>query len=108
VHKIGEVWASLLFEVYWNLIDKRGFDSDAANIAGGKGNVVMINTLINSFKQQGCQPSFITARNAMINVNKQDTCAIWKGFAKRGLGSSAQDITGGPIFDDFSVPSECK
>ncbi|KAI9179814.1 hypothetical protein H9P43_005145 [Blastocladiella emersonii ATCC 22665] len=25
VHKLGEVWASALWEVYWNLIDRRGF-----------------------------------------------------------------------------------
>ncbi|KAI8588933.1 Fungalysin metallopeptidase-domain-containing protein [Geranomyces variabilis] len=31
VHAKGEVWAEILYEVYWNLVDKLGFDSDWFN-----------------------------------------------------------------------------
>ncbi|KAJ3159266.1 Fungalysin/Thermolysin Extracellular metalloproteinase 5 [Geranomyces michiganensis] len=31
VHAKGEVWAEILYEVYWNLVDKLGFDPDWFN-----------------------------------------------------------------------------
>jgi len=57
---------------------------------------------------QPCLPTFISARNAIIQadtVNNRgiNKCLLWKGFAKRGLGVLAR-----PIVEDFSVPNECK
>ena len=46
--------------------------------------------------RQPCNPSFLQARDAIIDADKaltggKNACEIWKGFAKRGLGEEAKD-----------------
>jgi extracellular elastinolytic metalloproteinase len=43
---------------------------------------------------QPCNPNFVQARDAILDADRALTggahaCAIWSGFAKRGLGSGA-------------------
>lgn len=43
---------------------------------------------------QPCRPTFIQARDAIIDADKaltggKNACLLWKGFAKRGLGADA-------------------
>lgn len=33
VHAKGEVWAEILYEVYWNIVDKKGFEPDWYSIS---------------------------------------------------------------------------
>ncbi|KAI9349134.1 Fungalysin metallopeptidase-domain-containing protein [Obelidium mucronatum] len=112
VHDIGEVWAAMLYEVMWNLIDIAGFTppSDIVNQAtSGTGNTVLLKILIAAMKIQPCNPSFMQARNAIFTAEKnlyggKFACAIWKGFAKRGMGVNA---SGNSYSDNFNVPQEC-
>jgi len=109
VHAAGTVWATLLNEVYWNLIDKLGFVENVRdNARSGKGNTVFLGNMIDGLKLQPCSPSFINARDAIIEAdrlknNGDNYCEIWKGFAKRGLGFGAKSV----LIDDFTLPSKC-
>ncbi|KXN65634.1 hypothetical protein CONCODRAFT_23314, partial [Conidiobolus coronatus NRRL 28638] len=111
VHDIGEIWASILYEVYWNLIDKNGFNADLTSGNHDAGNTLLIRLLIDSFKLQPCNPTFIQSRDAILLADTQLTggankCAIWKGFAKRGLGTDATDA-GGKYVNGNKVPEGC-
>ncbi|CAG8460326.1 16423_t:CDS:2 [Acaulospora colombiana] len=112
VHAIGEVWAEILYEVYWNLVDKHGFtpnwfpptDNHPASLAKwyshklspGKlkrpkhGNTLILQFVVDGMKLQPCRPTFINARDAILQADEiltsgDNFCEIWRGFAKRGL-----------------------
>ncbi|CAG8436915.1 12369_t:CDS:2 [Funneliformis mosseae] len=140
VHAKGAVWAEMLYEVYWNLVDKHGFTSqwfpptndtnDALwyNFKSSSGvhtlkhpkhgNTLTLQLVVDGMKLQPCRPSFITARNAIIQAdevltNGENKCEIWKGFAKRGLGVKAKIIGdnpwgGGVRKESFAVPEDLK
>lgn len=98
-HPLGEVWASVLWDMYWALVDKYGFDED--QITGSGGNNIAIQLVMDGMKLQGCTPGFIQGRDAilnadMINNNGDNQCLIWEVFARRGLGYSAD---GGSVFN---------
>ncbi|TPX77971.1 hypothetical protein CcCBS67573_g00726 [Chytriomyces confervae] len=113
VHDLGEVWCAMLYEVLWNMVDVSGWVKPAdltASRASGKGNADMAAVLIQGMKLQPCNPTFIQARNAILDADKalfngKYSCAIWKGFAKRGMGVDAQN--GGSYTDNFDIPSDC-
>ncbi|KAI9220076.1 Fungalysin metallopeptidase-domain-containing protein [Blastocladiella britannica] len=112
VHRAGEVWATALFEVYWNLIDEIGFGAIKDGFAaGGKGNQLFLQLMLDGMKLQPCSPTFLNARDAIVQAEQNLTggahkCAVWKGFAKRGLGVGAG--TSAQKFKDSSaVPSDC-
>jgi len=114
VHAKGEVWAVMLYDMYWNLVDAYGFSEDWYNpqAKGTKsspaGNVVALQLVIDGMKMQPCSPNFVNARDAIlqadeVNYQGMHFCEIWKAFAKRGLGLKAKK--GGN--EDFSLPDEC-
>ncbi|KAJ8327984.1 hypothetical protein QVD99_006286 [Batrachochytrium dendrobatidis] len=111
VHDVGEVWATMLFEVYWNMVGKLGFTPNLKDDAkSGKGNAVFLQILVDGMKLQPCNPTFIQARDAIIQADKAanngaNLCEIQKGFAKRGLGINAQDD--GSFVDDSTVDPSC-
>ena len=42
-HSIGEIWTSILYEVYWDLVDKYGFSSNLRDESkSGKGNTMFV------------------------------------------------------------------
>ncbi|KAJ2715473.1 hypothetical protein H4R19_001188 [Coemansia spiralis] len=117
VHAKGEVWAEILYEVMWNLIDAHGFAEDLRTRDLTKGNTLALQLLVDGMKLQPCMPSFIDARDAILLADRQLTdganqCLLWKGFAKRGLGPKAElefdsPWGGGSRIEDFSLPAEC-
>ncbi|KNE73228.1 hypothetical protein AMAG_17415 [Allomyces macrogynus ATCC 38327] len=108
VHKIGEVWASMLWEVYWNLVDTYGCGPiEQANLTDG--NAMWLQLVMDGLKSQPCNPNMVTARNAILLADLlltggANNCLIWRGFAKRGLGTAA---VGGVHQDSFLVPAQC-
>ncbi|KAH6591703.1 hypothetical protein BASA50_008522 [Batrachochytrium salamandrivorans] len=109
VHAIGEVWASLLWEVYWSLVAKHGFSANLHDASQSAGNIVTMRIIIGGMMLQPCNPTFIEARNAIIAAdasyyNGANKCDIIKAFAKRGLGSHATNI----YTNNFSFPSGCQ
>jgi extracellular elastinolytic metalloproteinase len=69
--------------------------------------------VVDGLKLQPCNPTFIDARDAIIKAEQVATggkykCAVWKAFAKRGLGKNAvSNESGVDVTEDFSLPSEC-
>ncbi|KAJ1941171.1 Extracellular metalloproteinase 4, partial [Linderina macrospora] len=68
--------------------------------------------ILDGMKLQPCRPTFIQARNAIIQAEQNLTggknkCAIWKGFAKRGVGVNASGVSLGTHTEDYSVPAGC-
>ncbi|RKP08692.1 Fungalysin metallopeptidase-domain-containing protein [Thamnocephalis sphaerospora] len=109
VHKTGEIWANMLYQMYWNLVDKLGFSEDKYSVDLTKGNTLAMKLVMDGLKLQPCRPSFVDARDAIIQAEQQLTggkhvCEIWKAFAKRGLGVHAKSST---IKEDFTLPEEC-
>ncbi|KAG8700293.1 hypothetical protein FRC11_013057, partial [Ceratobasidium sp. 423] len=92
VHDIGEIWALIWHEIVASLLTKYGYSADRFNPAGTAGNIVAMHLFIDAFKLQPCNPTFLTARNAIIQADANryagaNKCLLWKAFAKRGLGS---------------------
>ncbi|KAH6589346.1 hypothetical protein BASA50_010092 [Batrachochytrium salamandrivorans] len=90
-HNLGKIWAVILFEVYWNLVDAYGFSTNLHDATQNKGNIIFLQILVGTLMIQPCNPTFVAARDAMLaaddayygGVHKH---LIRKGFAKRGLG----------------------
>ncbi|KAH9907302.1 extracellular metallo proteinase 1 [Xylariomycetidae sp. FL2044] len=110
-HQIGSVWTSMLYEVLWNLVDRYGKnDGPRPEMVEGvpaDGKYLTLKLLVDAMAQP-CNPSFIQARDAIVDADTVLTgganlCEIWKGFAKRGLGRDAAPSDGNRV-DDFTVP----
>nr|7Z6T_AAA Chain AAA, Extracellular metalloproteinase mep [Aspergillus clavatus] len=99
VHSIGTVWATMLYELMWNLIDKHGKNVSAKpTMKGGvptDGKYLAMKLVVDGMALQPCNPNFVQARDAILDADKALTkganrCEIWKAFAKRGLGYGAK------------------
>ncbi|KAJ1328780.1 hypothetical protein BSLG_010860 [Batrachochytrium salamandrivorans] len=91
-HRLGEIWAAMLWEVYWNLVEKYGFSANLHDATQEQGNIIFLQLFVGALMIQPCNPTFVSARRAMLaadavyygGIHKH---LIRKGFAKRGLGS---------------------
>jgi hypothetical protein len=92
-HGIGFVWATMLWDLNWALIERYGFDSDLYTGTGG--NNINMQLVIDGMKLQNCQPGFVDGRDAILEADMlandgANQCLIWEVFANRGLGWSAE------------------
>lgn len=109
-HGVGSVWAQMLWEMTWNLIDEYGFDADI--YAGTGGNNVALQLVMTGMQMQPCNPGFVTGRDGILMADEAlydgaNAEAIWTAFAKRGLGWSAEQGSVGSITDGveaFDLP----
>ncbi len=111
-HGVGEIWMDMVWEMYWELVIKHGFDGDYYTGTGG--NNMTIQLVIDGMKLQGCNPTFIAARDAILladlnNTGGENECEIWRAFAKRGAGVSAigGGINVGDETEAFDIPGTC-
>ncbi|UYW00851.1 M36 family metallopeptidase [Flavobacterium agricola] len=115
-HQVGTVWASILWDLTWLLLDDFGFDASFTNPTSG--NYIAFQLVMNGLKLQPCNPSFITGRNAILKAdellyNGAHSCKIWQAFADRGVGLHAsaglnefpEDIK--DQVEDFTRPETC-
>ncbi|KAH6581740.1 hypothetical protein BASA61_008921 [Batrachochytrium salamandrivorans] len=94
-HALGEIWATMLLEVYWSLVDKYGFSANLHDAKQEKGNIIFLQLLVGTMMIQPCNPTFESARDAMLaadyayygGIHKH---LIRKGFSKRGLDPVSQ------------------
>lgn len=91
-HGMGFVWATMLWDLSWRLIEDHGFDPDLYNGTGG--NNLAMQLVIDGLKLQPCSPGFVNGRDAILAADMAATggenqCAIWEVFANRGLGYGA-------------------
>ncbi|KAJ3319247.1 hypothetical protein HDV06_006575 [Boothiomyces sp. JEL0866] len=110
-HVVGTIWATMLYELYWNLVDKYGFTPNYHDPSQMKGNVMALRLLIGGLTMQPCNPTFVTARDAIIAADTayyegKNRCLIWKAFAKRGLGIDVVTETS-KLSDGHKIPPEC-
>ncbi|MCD0456530.1 T9SS-dependent M36 family metallopeptidase [Chryseobacterium sp. LC2016-27] len=126
VHSIGFIWATMLWDLNWKYVEKYGYASDVtANSTSGSARVLQLVT--DALKLQGCNPTFIDGRDAIIAVDQakylgENRCMIWNVFAKRGLGINASAGSKSPTsftntaavnaalndqVQNFDVPADC-
>jgi extracellular elastinolytic metalloproteinase len=91
-HRLGYVWASMLWDMTWKLIDKYGFNSNIYASTGG--NNIALNLVMEGLKLQPCSPGFVDGRDAILLADEilyegSNKCEIWKAFSRRGLGYNA-------------------
>lgn len=110
-HNVGEVWATMLWDLTWAYINKYGYDDN--KYTGTGGNNKLMRLVLDAIKLQPCSPTFVEARNAILaadlaTTNGQDYCMIWEVFARRGLGLNASSGLRTSSIDqveDFTVPT---
>ncbi|MEM7105188.1 MAG: T9SS-dependent M36 family metallopeptidase [Bacteroidota bacterium] len=91
-HGVGFIWATMLWDLTWALIDVYGFDPNLYTGVGG--NNFAMQLVMDGMKIQGCSPGFVDGRDAILaadvaNYDGIHECLIWEVFATRGLGFSA-------------------
>ncbi len=115
-HGVGEIWASMLWEMTWNLIDEHGFNSFIDDVWSAGGNNLAMQLVIDGLKLQPCSPGFVDGRDAILLADQNLTggtnqCLIWAAFAKRGLGFSATQGSSSSTSDGteaFDIPPSCE
>jgi hypothetical protein len=113
-HGVGFVWASMLWEMTWGLIDVYGFDQDLYNNPNS-GNAIALQLIMEGMKLQPCNPGFVDGRDAILSADQLlyggvNACVIWEAFAKRGLGVGASQGSSNNVNDgveDFSIGTAC-
>ncbi|MBC7709230.1 MAG: M36 family metallopeptidase [Rhizobacter sp.] len=87
VHNTGEVWASMLWECYSNLLN------DTTRLTFAQAQDRMKRYLVGGYKLTPAQPTFTEARDALLAVIRAqdltDHALCYAGFAKRGAGIGA-------------------
>ena len=113
-HGVGFVWATMLWDLNWALIDQYGFDADLEGGSGG--NNIALQLVVDGLALQACNPGFVDGRDAILladrlNNNGANQCLIWKVFARRGLGYSASQGSSFSRTDQveaFDLPPICQ
>ena len=112
VHGVGSIWATMLWDLQWEMTNIYGFDADMYNGTGGNNKTMQLVT--EGLKLTPCSSGFIGARDAIlaadIALNEgANQCLIWRVFARRGLGFSASSGDANSILDQtegFDMPPE--
>ena len=112
-HGVGSVWATMLWDLYWNFVDVYGYDTDRYNGTGGNNRVMQL--VIDGLKLQPCNANFTEMRDAVLLADEllydgENECIIWGTFARRGLGFSADagtDASRSDGFEAFDNLPEC-
>ena len=103
-HDRGEFWCMALWEMTWEIIQVAGINPNLFNPAAPGGNSVALKLVTEGMRLQPCSPGFIDARNAILKADTlfyggQYSCAIWKAFAKRGMGRGASQGSSESVTD---------
>ena len=109
-HGVGSVWCSMIWDMYWDLIAKYGYDPDI--YYGKGGNNIAMKLVMDGMKMQPCNPGFANGRDAIlladrINNKGANQDLIWKAFARRGLGFSSKQGSSNSVTDGtegFDMP----
>lgn len=112
-HAIGEIWAATLWDMTWNIIQMKGINPDLYNASATGGNSIALKLITEGMKLQACRPGFLDGRDAILKADSilyagQYSCAIWKAFARRGMGILAIQGSSDNYTDqlaDFTVPT---
>jgi hypothetical protein len=91
-HGVGFVFCSMLYDIFWDMVDVYGFDPDIYEGKGGNNKTIQL--VIDGLKLQPCNPGFVDSRDAILKADSINNGGVnkdllWKAFARRGLGYSA-------------------
>lgn len=114
-HGVGYVWATMLWDMYWALADAHGFNPDPYGAWNTGGNNRAIQLVMDGMKLQACSPGFVDSRDGILAADVAltggaDRCRIWRAFARRGLGLSADQGASSSVTDgtsSYSIPADC-
>lgn len=109
-HGVGFVWATMLWDLNWALIDRYGYNADLYNGTGG--NNLTMQLVMDGMKLQPCSPGFVNGRDAILAADRASNAGanqklIWQVFARRGLGFGASQGSSNSRFDQaaaFDLP----
>ena len=112
-HGVGFVWATMLWDMTWNLIDTHGFNPDLYDDWTTGGNNLALQLVMDGMKLQPCSPGFVDGRDAILAADDLLTgdgsdfsgvnqCAIWDAFTTRGLGPDADQGSNFSVTDGSS------
>lgn len=112
-HAVGEIWATMLWDLHWKMAEKYGYNSDVT-ADPNSGSAKTLQLVMDGLKLQPCNPGFISGRDAILQADAlaggTDNCLIWSVFARRGLGVNASAGSVSAINDQvngFDVPEAC-
>lgn len=112
-HAVGQIWATMLWDLHWKMAEKYGYNYDITADANS-GSAKALQLVMDGLKLQPCNPNFVSGRDAILQADQlaggADNCLIWNVFARRGLGLNASAGTAASISDqveDFTVPAAC-
>ena len=66
---MGYVWASMLWEMNWNLIDEHGFNPDIYDAWDTGGNNLALQLVMDGMKFQRCRPGFVSGRDSILDAD---------------------------------------
>ncbi|WAC01145.1 M36 family metallopeptidase [Lacinutrix neustonica] len=97
-HGVGYGFATILWDMTWDLIDPEGYDSNLYTGTGG--NNIAMALVIEGLKNTANNPGYVSGRNGILQADQdlyggQYNCLIWDAFAKRGVGVDAVENTNG-------------
>ncbi|HQZ39052.1 MAG TPA: M36 family metallopeptidase [Vicinamibacterales bacterium] len=101
VHNVGEVWSMALLEVRARFITRLGF---------AVGNQRFLQFVTDGMKLDPVNPTLLQGRDAILAAAvaggnlAADIADIWAGFAVRGMGVSAQVVSGFTVVEAFDAP----
>ncbi len=109
-HGTGFLWASMLWDMTLNLIDRYGYEADLMNASSNAGNIRAMKIVIEALKITPCEPRFFEMRDAVLLANDmlfngEGEDLLWDAFARRGLGYGA-NAKGEVAFDNPTLKVE--
>ncbi|HEX8298450.1 MAG TPA: M36 family metallopeptidase, partial [Rubricoccaceae bacterium] len=119
-HGVGFVWASALWDMTWNLIEAHGYSPNIYDARGTAGNQIAINLYATGLKLTACNPGFVSGRDGILAADLAlypDASrpgrglhydAIWRAFARRGVGFGASQGSPSSATDgtaSFALPA---
>ena len=95
-HDVGTVWATVLWDLNWAMVARYGYSPDLYR--GTAGNNKTMQLVMDGLKLQPCRPGFMTGRDAILAADRityagANQALIWNVFARRGMGSDAEQGT---------------
>ncbi len=120
-HGVGFVWATMLWDMTWNLVNEHGFNADIYGDWTTGGNNLALQLVMDGMKLQPCFPGFVDGRDAILaaddaltgdgsDFSGENQCLIWDAFATRGLGEGADQGSSTSVSDgtqNFDLPDLC-
>lgn len=105
-HPLGEVWNTMLWDLYWAMTEEYGYDGDLINGTGG--NNLAVQLVVEGLKYTNCRPGLVDGREGILAADFElndgaNQCLIWEVFARRGLGFSARQGDTNDRTDNFEA-----